>query len=93
MQALRRLGYAVPATVTLAQIEGLVRLHGGPDAARYVQLLRDRRYGDGHAEPATLRARRRLRHGLTARLGLDARLRGMWAIPPGTIAWRVRPAA
>jgi hypothetical protein len=86
---LRSLGYAVPPTATLAQIEGLVRLHGGEDAARYVGLLRERRYGRGGAAGATLRDRRRLRHGLTAHLGLDARLRGHWALPPGTLGWRL----
>jgi transglutaminase-like putative cysteine protease len=88
-RALRRLGYAIPATVTLSQIERLVRLHGGADAARYVQLLRERRYSAGAASAATLRQRRRLRRGLTAHLGLDARLRGLWALPPATIGWRV----
>jgi transglutaminase-like putative cysteine protease len=86
---LRSMGYAVTATATLAQIEGLVRLHGGEDAARYVRLLRERRYGrHGGARP-TLRDRRRLRHALTAHLGLDARLRGHWALPPGTLGWRL----
>jgi transglutaminase-like putative cysteine protease len=88
-RALRRLGYAVPATVTLAQIEQLVRVHGGTGAARYAGLLRDRRYAAGPGATATLRDRRRLRLGLTAHLGLDARLRGLWALPPGTVAWRI----
>jgi transglutaminase-like putative cysteine protease len=92
-RALRRLGYGLPATVTLAQIERLVRLHGGPDAARYVQLLRERRYANGSVAVATLRERRRLRRGLTAHLGLDARLRGQWALPPGTTGWRIRRSA
>jgi transglutaminase-like putative cysteine protease len=90
--AVRRLGYRVPATVTLAQIERLVRLHGGPDAARYVQLLRERRYGGGRGAPPTLGQRRRLRRGLTGHLGLEGRLRGQWVLPPGTIAWGTRPA-
>jgi hypothetical protein len=91
VHGLRRLGYAVPATATLSRIEAIVRLHAGPEAARYVLRLRDRRYGPGHAGSATLADRRRLRRGLTGRLGLDARLRGLWALPPGTVAWRVRP--
>jgi transglutaminase-like putative cysteine protease len=86
---LRSLGYAIPPTATLAQIEGLVRLHGGEDAARYVRLLRERRYGRGGGASATLRDRRRLRHGLTAPLGLDARLHGLWVLPPATVGWRV----
>ena len=87
--ALRRLGYAVPATVTLEQIELLVRAHGGPDAARYVRLLRDRRFAREADQALTLRQRRRLRRALTAHLGLDARLRGHWALPPATVAWGV----
>jgi transglutaminase-like putative cysteine protease len=93
VRALRRLGYALPATTTLAQIEGAVRLHGGAEAARYVALLREHRYGLAGDGRATLRDRRRLRHALTCHLGLDDRLRGHWALPPGTLAWRVpRPA-
>jgi hypothetical protein len=89
VHSLRRLGYALPPTVTLSRIEAIVRLHGGPDAARYVSRLRDRRYGPDPRSSATLADRRRLRHGLTERLGLDARLRGLWALPPGTVAWRL----
>jgi transglutaminase-like putative cysteine protease len=91
VRALRRLGYAPAATVTLAQLEAMVRLHGGPEAARYVRLLRDRRYARGSVASATLHDRRRLRHGLTAHLGLGARARGLWALPPATASWRVRP--
>jgi transglutaminase-like putative cysteine protease len=82
--ALRRLGYAIPATATLAQIERRVRIHATEDAARYVRLLRDRRYARAGDRSATLRDRRRLRLGLTAHLGLEARLRGLLAFPPGT---------
>jgi transglutaminase-like putative cysteine protease len=89
VRALRRLGYATPAAVTLTQIERRVRVNGGADAARYVLLLRERRYGPASAAAATLRDRRRLRRGLTAHLGLDARLRGLWALPPGSLGWRV----
>jgi hypothetical protein len=87
--ALPRLGYSVPARVTLAEIERLVRLHGGPDAAHYVRLLRDRRYRGTGSPSASLRDRRMLRARLTAPLGLDARLRGLWALPPATIGWGV----
>ena len=89
VRALGRLGYALPATVTLAQVEAMVRLHGGSDAARYVRRLRDRRYGAGSVDSPTLRDRRRLRLALTAHLGLDTRLRGLWALPPATVGWRV----
>jgi hypothetical protein len=89
VRALGRLGYALPATVTLARVESIVRLHGGSDAARYVRLLSDRRYGPGSVASATLGDRRRLRLALTTHLGLDARLRGLWALPPATVGWRV----
>jgi hypothetical protein len=87
--ALPRLGYALPETVTLAQVERLVRVHGGPDAARYVRLLRDRRYGAGATAAASLRDRRVLRARLTSPLGLDARVLGLWALPPATVGRRV----
>ncbi|MBV9414721.1 MAG: hypothetical protein JO363_07055, partial [Solirubrobacterales bacterium] len=89
VRALARLGYTLPATATLSRVESIVRLHGGSDAAQYVRLLRDRRYGPGAVASATLRDRRRLRLALTAHLGLDARLRGLWALPPATVGWRV----
>jgi len=88
-RALRRFGYATAPTATLAQLERLVWVHAGAQAASYVRLLRERRYGEGAARVARLRDRRRLRRGLSARLGLDHRLRGLWALPPGTLAWRV----
>jgi hypothetical protein len=92
-RALERLGYAVEGTTTLAQIERQVRLQGGPDAARYVRLLRDRRYAPANGAVATLHERRALRQAMTGHLGLDARLRGLWALPPGTVAWRLQNGA
>lgn len=89
VRALRRLGYVLPATVTLARVESIVRLHGGVEAARYIRLLRERRYAPGPVASATLRDRRRLRLALTAHLGLASWLHGLWALPPGTLSWRV----
>ncbi|MBV9798111.1 MAG: transglutaminase domain-containing protein [Solirubrobacterales bacterium] len=89
VSALPRLGFVLPARVTLAQVEEIVRIHGGPDAARYVRRLRDRRYAPGGATSLSLRDRRLLRARLTAPLGLDARLRGLWALPPSTLGWRL----
>jgi Transglutaminase-like superfamily len=91
VRGLRRLGYAMSPTITLAEVESLVRLHGGPGAARYVRLLRERRYAAGAVASATLRDRRRLRRGLTIRFGLDTWLRGLWALPPGTAGAVRRP--
>jgi hypothetical protein len=91
--AVRRLGYRAPATVTLVQLEGIVGLYGGPEAARYLERLRERRYGEERGAAPTLAQRRRLRRGLTAHLGPAGRLRGHWVLPPGTVAWGTRPAA
>ena len=93
VRALSKLGYEVPPTVTLARVESLVRLHGGADAARYVRRLRERRYAPGADTAASLEDRRRLRLAMTAHLGLDARLRGLWALPPATVGWRLGPPA
>ena len=87
VRALHRLGYALPPTATLAWIEAIIDLHAGAEAAEYVRNLRERRYAPGPGASPTLAQRRRLRHGVTVRLGLAARLRGLWALPPGTIAW------
>ena len=91
--ALRKLGYSLPARVTLAEIERVVALHAGADAAHYVQLLRNRRYAAGSTASASLRDRHVLRLRLTAPLGLDARLRGLWVLPPATIGRGLGAAA
>jgi protein-glutamine gamma-glutamyltransferase len=88
IRALRPLGYVVPGPVTLSQIERLARLHGGEEAARYVGLLRERRYGRG-GRRVSMGDRRRLRRGLTAHQGPVVRLRGHWVLPPATMAWRL----
>lgn len=90
VQALGRLGYQLPPTVTLTWIEAIIRVHGSEDGARYVRRLRDRRYGSRAGVRATLADRRRLRRSITVPLGLDARLQGLWALPPGTMAWGVK---
>ncbi len=90
VRALPRLGYPLPATVTLIQVEGLVRVHGGADAARYVRLLRERRYAPRTPPSVSLRDRRLLRARLTRPLGLDVRLRGLWVLPPAALGWRAR---
>lgn len=93
VQALRRLGYALPATVTLTRIEAIVHVHAGEDGVRYVRRLRDRRYGPRTDVLVTLAHRRRLRRSITVPLGLDARLKGLWALPPGTVAWGLKDHA
>ena len=88
--ALHRLGYELPTPVTLRQIEALVRAHGGDEAVCYVRGLRDLRYAPRVTMPVPLGDRRRLRRGLTAHLGWGERLRGKWALPPGTLGGRLR---
>jgi transglutaminase-like putative cysteine protease len=81
--ALRRLGYDYPARTTLAELERRLKLTAGPDAARYVSLLRRQRYAPpGSAEPLTAHDRRALRRALTEGGGLPARVRGLIALPP-----------
>ncbi len=92
VRALRRLGYAVPPTATLSWIEAIIGLHAGADAAQYVRKLRECRYAPRPGASPTLAERRRLRRGVSVRLGPAARLRGLWALPPGTVAWGVSDA-
>jgi hypothetical protein len=81
--ALPRLGYVYPARTTLSQLERRLGVTAGPDAARYVRLLREQRYAPpGTAAPPTPRDRRALRHALTEGAGPVARLRGLVALPP-----------
>jgi transglutaminase-like putative cysteine protease len=81
--ALPRLGYVYPERTTLSQLERRLRVTAGPEAARYVRLLREQRYAPpGTAEPPTPRDRRALRRALTEGAGPVARLRGLVALPP-----------
>jgi protein-glutamine gamma-glutamyltransferase len=81
--ALRRLGYEYPARTTLTELERRLRVTAGPDAARYVSLLREQRYAPPGAGAApTARDRRALRRALTEGGGPLGRLRGLLALPP-----------
>jgi hypothetical protein len=82
-RALRRLGHDYPARTTLSELERRLRVTAGPDAARYVHLLRQQRYGaPGSGTLPTARERRALRKALTDGAGPVARLRGLLALPP-----------
>jgi transglutaminase-like putative cysteine protease len=82
-RALRRLGHDYPARTTLSELERRLRVTAGPDAARYVHLLRQQRYGaPGSGTLPTARERRALRKALTVGAGPVARLRGLLALPP-----------
>jgi hypothetical protein len=81
--ALPRLGYVYPARTTLSELDRRLGVTAGPEAARYVRLLREQRYGPpGNATPPTPRDRRALRRALTDGAGPLARLRGLLALPP-----------
>jgi protein-glutamine gamma-glutamyltransferase len=81
--ALERLGYDYPARTTLSELERRLKLTAGPDAARYVRLLRGHRYAPpGTSAPLTAQDRRALRRALTEGGGPLARLRGLIALPP-----------
>jgi hypothetical protein len=81
--ALPRLGHDYPARTTLWELERRLRVTAGPEAARYVRLLRQQRYAPpGSAAPPTPRDRRALRRALTEGGGPIARLRGLLALPP-----------
>ncbi|MDX6573825.1 MAG: protein-glutamine gamma-glutamyltransferase [Gaiellales bacterium] len=84
-QALPQLGHVYPARTTLSELERRLKVTAGPEAARYVRLLRQQRYAPpGSAEPPTARDRRALRRALTEGAGPVARLRGLLALPPHT---------
>jgi protein-glutamine gamma-glutamyltransferase len=81
--ALRRLGYDYPDRTTLSELERRLKVTAGPDAARYVSLLRRQRYAPpGTGEPLTAHDRRLLRRALTEGNGPLGRLRGLIALPP-----------
>lgn len=81
--ALRRLGYGPQGAITLAEMERRLRLTRGEQAARYIGLLAYRRFAAAHAGGPTPRDRRDLRRALSRRAGPRARLRCLFALPPG----------
>ncbi len=83
-RALSRLGLAIAAGSTLAELERRLERSHGPAAGRYAGLLRARRYSPS-ADPRlpSARDRRLLRRALCAHRGPLARLRALRALPPG----------
>ena len=81
--ALGRVGVAVRPATTLSELERNLMSSRASGAARYVQLLRERRYA---AQPdlkvPTLQDRRNLRRALSAGRGPRSRLRAWIALPP-----------
>lgn len=61
VRLLGRLGLVVDPRTTLLGLERRLQRLGGPDAAAYTRLLRERRFGDGRRPPPGRAERRRLR--------------------------------
>jgi protein-glutamine gamma-glutamyltransferase len=81
--ALAGLGHSLPAGTTLLGLERRLGRTVGPAAASYAAALRAHRFDPRAPAGPGLAERRALRRELTARGGLPARLRGLFAIPPG----------
>ena len=81
-RALAGVGEPVAARMTLRQVEERIARAGGPSAARYVRILRERRYGPGGGRPPDAAARRDLRRALVRGRGPRARLAALSALPP-----------
>jgi len=86
--ALRALGWSLPAGTTLLELERRLGSLAGPTAASYAARLRGGRYGRQAPPALGARARRALRHELTAGGGVRARLRGLIALPPSLPRFR-----
>jgi protein-glutamine gamma-glutamyltransferase len=87
-RALVRCGRPEPGALTLDVLER--RLRAAPDAAAYVRLLREGRYGWSDTTP-TPAHRRALRAELARGLGARGSVRALWALPPRPYpgrAWR-----
>ncbi len=82
-RALLRLGFSFPATTTLLGLERRLGRTVGPAAAGYAAALRAHRFDPRAPAGPGLAERRALRRELTATGGLSARVRGLFAIPPG----------
>jgi transglutaminase superfamily protein len=87
-RALPRLGWALPASSTLLQLERRLRRAAGPAAGRYVARLRQMRFSPTGPGQASRGERRALRRELTASRGIITRLRGFVLLPPGGPAHR-----
>jgi protein-glutamine gamma-glutamyltransferase len=82
-RALARFGPEIAPSVTLAELEQRLAFSHGPDASRYVRLLRERRYAPAADERLPgARERRLLRAALCAGRGPIVRLRALLALPP-----------
>jgi hypothetical protein len=81
-RALARTGEAVPPRTTLRQLEDRLERTAGPPAARYAQMLRERRFGARGGRAPDGAARRDLRRALSRGRGPRIRLAALTALPP-----------
>jgi protein-glutamine gamma-glutamyltransferase len=81
-RALARLGEPAPPRLTLRELEGRLTSRAGPAAARYVRMLRERRYSVSGGDRPGPAERRDLRRALANGRGPRARLRAFVAMPP-----------
>ena len=88
LAALRRLlvrtGEPVPPRLTLRQLETRLQRIGGPSAARYARMLRERRFGAAGGREPDGAARRDLRRALTRGRGVRARIGALATLPPAS---------
>ena len=82
VRALSAVGEQVPARATLRQLESRVERTAGAPAARYVRMLRERRFSPAGGERPDAAARRDLRRALARGRGLRARMTALIALPP-----------
>jgi transglutaminase-like putative cysteine protease len=81
-RVLARTGGPLPPRLTLRQLELRLERTAGPPAARYAQMLRERRFGASGGRAPDSAARRDLRRALSRGKGLRARLAALAALPP-----------
>ena len=81
-RALARIGEPAPPRLTLRQLERRLERAAGAPAARYVRILRERRYGAHGAAPPDGAARRDLRRALARGRGLRGRIAALTVLRP-----------
>jgi transglutaminase-like putative cysteine protease len=85
--ALERMGHGVPPQTTLATLERRLGSRVGPAAARYVAIMRARRYAPTGGAPPGRADRAALRRELGAAAGRLGRVRAFFALPPRSPSW------
>jgi transglutaminase-like putative cysteine protease len=81
-RALARIGEPAPPRLTLRQLERRLERAAGAPAARYVRILRERRYTAHGTGPPDAAARRDLRRALARGRGLRGRLAALTVLRP-----------